>query len=76
MCTLVATRVATQVSTPACGYRLVNCLYTAARHATCEYSSPYQPIAAFTLPKDQPLESVIYPGQLANTQDGGAGKNS
>jgi hypothetical protein len=53
MCTLVATN----LSNPACGHRLVDCLYTTPRHATCEYASPYQPITAFTLPVGQGLAS-------------------
>jgi hypothetical protein len=38
MCTLVATN----LRNPDCGHRLVDCLYTSPRHATCEYSSHYQ----------------------------------
>jgi hypothetical protein len=38
MCTLVAAN----LRNPDCGHRLVDCLYTSPRHATCEYSSHYQ----------------------------------
>ena len=67
MCTLVAAN----LISPTCGHRLVDCVYTTPRHATCEYASPYQPITAFTLRAGQPLENSRHADQLITNQDGG-----